>query len=359
MRHKWKRLLLTTMAVGMLSSVTAFAANVSMNLFYNGKNHAYNAKEIVVKIDGKTMTPKDMPAVAIDGRTLLPMRQIAQELGCEVKYFESKTDADYAPNLETAVDEGYDLILCIGFLMADTLKEVAANYPDQTFAIVDNSSVGDNVIGVNFATEQCSYLVGVAAATMTKTNNVGFVIGMVSPVMNTFGYGFYAGVRDTNPDCQIQCYNANSFGDAAGGKAATINMYTNGADVVYHAAGATGLGVIEAGKEQGKLVIGVDQDQSSLAPEAVLTSAVKRVDNGVFALCKDGVEGTLKPGSDVNYDITSGAVDVAPTDTLMSDECKAAVAAAKEKILSGEIKVPATTEAFDAAYGSDYYTLDD
>ena len=243
--------------------------------------------------------------------------------------------------------------------MADTLKEVAANYPDQTFAIVDNSSVGDNVIGVNFATEQCSYLVGVAAATMTQTNNVGFVIGMVSPVMNTFGYGFYAGVRDTNPDCQIQCYNANSFGDAAGGKAATINMYTNGADVVYHAAGATGLGVIEAGKEQGKLVIGVDQDQSSLAPEAVLTSAVKRVDNGVFALCKDGVEGTLKPGSDVNYVITSGAVDVAPTDTLMSDECKAAVAAAKEKILSGEIKVPATTEAFDAAYGSDYYTLDD
>lgn len=96
-----------------------------------------------------------------------------------------------------------------------------------------------------------------------------------------------------------------------------------------------------------------------MAPEAVLTSAVKRVDNGVFALCKDGVEGTLKPGSDVNYDITSGAVDVAPTDTLMSDECKAAVAAAKEKILSGEIKVPATTEAFDAAYGSDYYTLDD
>ena len=84
MRSKWKRLLLTTMAVGMLSSVTALAANVSMNLKYNGKNHAYNAPEIKVKIDGKTMTPKDMPAVSIDGRTMLPMRQIAQELGCEV-----------------------------------------------------------------------------------------------------------------------------------------------------------------------------------------------------------------------------------------------------------------------------------
>ena len=89
MRSKWKRLLLTTMAVGMLSSATAYAANVSMNLFYNGKNHTYNAKEIVVQIDGKKMTPKDMPAVAIDGRTMLPMRQIAQELGCEVVWNEA------------------------------------------------------------------------------------------------------------------------------------------------------------------------------------------------------------------------------------------------------------------------------
>ena len=130
-------------------------------------------------------------------------------------------------------------------------------------------------------------------------------------------------------------------------------MYTNGADIVYHAAGFTGLGVIEAAKEQGKLAIGVDQDQSYLAPEAVLTSAVKRVDNGVFELCKAGVEGTLTAG-DVNYDITTGAVDIAET-----DECKAAVAAAKEKILSGEIKVPATAEEFDALYGADLYTLDD
>ena len=287
------------------------------------------------------------------------LQKAEEELGCEVKYYESKTDADYAPNLETAVDEGYDLILCIGFMMADTLAEVAANYPDQAFAIIDNSTVGDNVVGVNFATEQCSYLVGVAAATMTETNNVGFVIGMVSPVMNTFGYGFYAGVRDTNPDCVIQSYNANSYGDAAVGKSAAISMFTNGADIVYHAAGGTGLGVIEAASEQGKLAIGVDQDQSYLAPEAVLTSAVKRVDNGVFALCKAGQEGTLTLGTDVNYDITSGAVDVAETDTLMSDECKAAVAAAKEKILSGEIDVPATTEEFEALYGPDFYDLDD
>lgn len=286
------------------------------------------------------------------------LQRAQEELGCEVKYYESKTDADYAPNMETAMDEGYDLIICVGFLMADTLKAVAEANPDQMFAIIDNTSVAENVVGVNFATEQCSYLVGVAAATMTKTNNVGFVIGMVSPVMNTFGFGFYAGVKDTNPDIEIQCYNANNFGDAAGGKAAAINMFTNGADVVYHAAGGTGLGVIEAAKEQGLFAIGVDQDQAYLAPEAVLTSAMKRVDNGVFALCQAGVKGEVK-GGDVLYDITSGAVDVAPTNTLMSDDCKAAVEAAKEKMLKGELVVPATTEAFDAIYGAELYTLDD
>ena len=289
------------------------------------------------------------------------LQRAEAELGIEVKYFESKTEADYSPNMETAVDEGYDLILCIGFMMADTVAEVADNYPDKAFAIIDNDTVGENgnVTGVQFATEQCSYLVGVAAATMTKTNNVGFVIGMVSPVMNTFGYGYYAGVKDTNPDIEIQAYNVNNFGDAAGGKTATINMYTNGADIVYHAAGGSGMGVIEAAKEQGKFAIGVDQDQSYLAPEAVLTSAVKRVDNGVFNLCQALVDGTLEGGVTVLYDISTGAVDVAPTQDLLSEEAIAAIEAAREKILSGEIVVPSTTEAFEAVYGADLYTLDD
>lgn len=287
------------------------------------------------------------------------LQRAQEELGIEIKYFESKTEADYSPNLETAVDEGYDLILCIGFLMADALEETAANYPDATFGIIDNDSVGDNVTGVQFAVEQCSYLVGVAAAKMTGTNNVGFVIGMVSPVMNLFGYGYYAGVRDTNPEIEVQGYNVNAFGDAAGGKAAAIGMFTNGADVVYHAAGGSGTGVIEAAKEQGKLAIGVDQDQAYLAPEAVLTSAVKRVDNGVYNLCAALVNGELAGGETVTYDLLSGSVDISETVDLMSEEALAAVAEAKEKILSGEIVVPATQEEFDAIYGSDFYTLDD
>ena len=285
------------------------------------------------------------------------MERAASELGVEVKYFESKTEADYAPNLTTAVDDGYDLVIAVGWMMADTLSEVAAEYPEQKFAIIDNGSVGDNVVGINFNTEQCSYLVGVIAGTMTQTKNVGFVIGMVSPLMDTFGVGYYAGVLDTCSDCQIQAYNANSYGDAAGGKSAAINMYANGADIVYHAAGGTGMGVIEAAKEQGKYAIGVDQDQAYLAPENVISSAMKRVDNAVYAVITDVVNGTYEAG-DKYYDLSSGSVDIAPTQDLLTDDAKAAVEKAKEAILAGDIVVPADREAFAAKYGEGIYTIE-
>lgn len=285
------------------------------------------------------------------------LQRAKTELGVEVTYLESVTEADYEANMETLFDEGYDLIICVGFLMADACKKAAEAHPEQLYAIIDSDSSAPNVIGVLFAQEQCSYLVGVAAGKMTKTNNVGFVLGMVSPVMNAFGYGYYAGVRDANKDCQVQGFNANSFGDAAGGKAATINMYAKGADIVYHAAGGTGDGVIEAAKEQKKFAIGVDKDQSYLAPEAVLTSAVKRVDNGVFDLCAKGQKGELKGGNTV-YDLATGGVDIAKTVDLLSPDALKAVEEAKEKILKGEIKVPATQEAFEALYGADFYGLD-
>lgn len=285
------------------------------------------------------------------------LQRAQDELGVEVKYYESKTDADYEPNIITAIDDGNDLIICIGWMMADTLKGVAEKYPDQKFAIIDNASVGANVTGVNFATEQCSYLVGVIAATMTKTNNVGYIVGMISPLMDTFGVGYYAGVMDTNKDVKIQAFNANSYADVAGGKSAAIKMFTDGADIVYHAAGGTGLGVIEAAKEQGKYAIGVDQDQAYLAPEAVISSAMKRVDNGVYNLCDALVKGTLEAG-DVMYDISTGAVDIAPTQDLLTDAAKTAVEAAKAKMLSGELVVPATREAFAEKYGEGIYTLE-
>ncbi len=289
------------------------------------------------------------------------MEKARDELGAEIKYFESKTDADYEPNLVTAVDDGYDLIIAVGWMMADQLSEVAAEYPEQKFAIIDNGSVGDNVVGINFATEQCSYLVGVIAATMTETKNVGFVVGMVSPLMDTFGVGYYAGVLDTCPDCTIQEFNANSYGDVAGGKAAALNMFTNGADVVYHAAGGTGLGVIEAAAEQGKYAIGVDQDQAALGlgEGHVLTAALKNVGNAVYALAEDLVAGNFAAG-DKMYDLKTGAVDYASSEAnVLSDAAKEAAEAAKAAILAGDIVVAPDREGYNAKYGDiKAYTLE-
>ena len=282
------------------------------------------------------------------------MLRAKEELGVEIKYFESRTDADYEPNLRTAVDDGYDLIIAVGWTMADTLQKVAGYYPDQKFAIIDHESVGENVAGINFASEQCSYLVGVAAAVMTETGNVGFITGMVSPLMDTFGVGYYAGVLDTCPDCTIQSFNVNNYDDIEGGEFAARAMFSNGAYIVFHAAGGTGMGVIEAAKETGKYAIGVDQDQNYLAQENVLTSALKRVDISVYSLIKNVLDNTFEAG-DKLYTLESGAVDIAPTTKLLSEEALAAVETA---ILSGDIVVPADRKAFAEKYGEGVYTLE-
>lgn len=279
------------------------------------------------------------------------------ELGIEAKYLESATDADYTPNIETFVDDGYDLIICVGYMLADATKAAAEAYPDQKFAIIDDASIDlPNVTCLMFAQEQASYLVGVVAGLTTESNNVGFVLGMASETMNLFGYGYLAGVLDTNPDAAIQQYNANSFGDTAGGKSAATTMVTKGADVIFHAAGGTGIGVIEGCKENGIKAIGVDSDQSVLAPETVITSAMKRVDNACYDIAKEVIDGTVKSGIKT-YDLSIAGVDIAPTTDLLSEDVINAVNEAKEKVISGEIVVPASKEDFEAKYG-DIYELD-
>lgn len=285
------------------------------------------------------------------------MQKAQEEFGIEVKYYESKTDADYEVNMITAIDEGYDLIICVGYLMVDALTEVASQYPDTQFAIIDASVDLPNVTGIKFASEQCSYLVGVIAATMSKTGNIGLVMGGTGEAMNLFAYGYYAGALDTNPDITVQAYNANSYTDVAGGKSAALNMFTNGADVVYQVAGSTGLGVIEAAKEKGLYAIGVEVDQSYLAPEAVISSALRLIDNAVVNVCQQAMEGTLEGGIAM-YDLASGCVGYAESD-LLSQEALDAVKAAQEKIVSGEIVVPTNNDDFVAAYGAGLYTLDE
>lgn len=286
------------------------------------------------------------------------LSRASEELGIEAKYLESSTDADYAANIETFIDDEYDLIICVGYMLADATRAAAEDYPEQKFAIIDDSSCSDldNVTCLMFEQAQASYLVGYVAGLMTESNKVGFALGMSTEIMNQFGYGYCAGVLDANPDAQILQQNMNSFSDSAAGKTAATSMITDGADVIFHAAGATGLGVIEACKENGIWAIGVDSDQSVLAPETIITSAMKRVDNACYDAAKSCLEGTLESGIQT-YDLSSAGVDIAPTTDNLPEDVIEAVEQVKEQIVSGEITVPNNQADFEAAYG-DVYELD-
>ena len=268
----------------------------------------------------------------------------AEDPSFEVNYLESKTDADYQTNINTFIDEGYDLIICVGYMLADATRAAAEANPEQKFAIIDDASCADlpNVACLMFAQEQASYLVGLVAGSVTESKTVGYVQGMVSDSMNLFGIGYITGVLEACPDATVLQYNANNFGDSAGGSTAAKDMITKGADVIYHAAGGTGMGVIEACNEEGIWAIGVDTDQSILAPDHVITSAMKRVDVASQDISKAVKDGTFAAGIHT-YDLSNGGVDLAPTRDHIPAEVLEVVEAAKAAIIAGEKTVPTTT----------------
>ena len=258
----------------------------------------------------------------------------------EVNYLESKTDADYQTNLNTFIDDDYDLIICVGFALADATREAAEANPDQLFAIIDDSSIDlPNVACLIFSAEQASYLVGLVAGSITETKTVGYVQGMVFDTMNAFGVGYVTGVLEACPDANILQYNANSFTDSAGGSTAAKNMITNGADVIYHAAGGTGSGVIAACDEEGIWAIGVDTDQAYLAPDHVISSAMKRVDVASKDISQAVAEGKFTAGVHL-YDLSNGGVDLAPTRDHIPADVLQVVEDAKAAIIAGEKSVP-------------------
>lgn len=277
------------------------------------------------------------------------LQRAEKELDVKVAYIESKQDADYGPNLETLLDAGTDLIWGIGFKMADVVLGAAKQNPDQKYAIIDFAwdETPKNLVGVVFKAEQASFLVGYIAGKMTKTGKVGFVGGMSFPVIWGFEYGYRAGVMQANKNVEVLGQYAESFTDAAKGKSIANSMYQQGADIVFHAAGGAGDGVIEAAREQGKWAIGVDRDQNYLAPDNVLTSAMKRVDNAIFNVAKDLVEGKWQGGSTISYGLAEGGVDIAPTTSKHVDAALLAdVEALKARIIAGEIVVPFSKETF-------------
>ncbi|MED4452962.1 BMP family ABC transporter substrate-binding protein [Metabacillus fastidiosus] len=272
-------------------------------------------------------------------------------------YLQSKSDADYATNLNTLARKDFDLIYGIGYLLQSAVDEVAQQQKDTHFAIVDSVVEQPNVASITFKEHEGSFLVGVVAGLTTKTNKVGFVGGVEGDLIKKFQVGFEQGVKAVNPKAKVDVQYAGAFDAADKGKQIASSMYGSGADIIYHAAGATGNGVFSEAIDlkvedpnRDIWVIGVDRDQHEEGNgktkdgkefNVTLTSMVKRVDVAVQDLSERAKKGDFPGGEVIEYGIEEDAISIATSDGHLSEEVKGKVQEYTDKINKGEIKVSA------------------
>lgn len=276
-------------------------------------------------------------------------------LGIRVGYLESKQEAEYGSNLDKMADEQYDLIWGIGFMMADAIEHAANQNPSKMYGIVDYAyeEPMDNVIAVKFREQEPSFLVGYIAGRMTQTDKIGFVGGMESETIDKFDYGYRAGAqwaaKELGKTITVEVQYAESFSDTAKGKSIAQKMISGGCDIVFHAAGNAGNGVIEAAKEAGKYAIGVDRDQSALAPDTVITSAMKLVGDAMYLVIEQVRNGEALGGKNLDFGIKEHCAGISETSSrLVPAEILEATAEIEQKIIDGEIVPPYDKESYDA-----------
>ncbi|VYU52370.1 BMP family ABC transporter substrate-binding protein [Intestinibacter bartlettii] len=272
----------------------------------------------------------------------------------QVKYVESSQEADYTPNIETFVEEDLDLIIGVGYKMAGAIEEASKNYPDVQFAIIDHSyeKQPENVTSLIYEDNTSAYLAGLVAAKKTETNKVAFIGGIKSATLDKFEYGFRAGVKAANPKCELTVRYLNSFSDSALAKSVANQMHKDGVDVIYTAAGAAGTGAIEAAKENNKMAIGVDVDQSPLAPDNIISSTMKNVNVSIVNLVGEILEDNYQGGQVIVNTLASGGVGL--SDTTKDHVSKDILDYVNEqagKIKSGEIVVPENEKQYNEIVG--------
>jgi len=274
------------------------------------------------------------------------IKKFSDETGVAVMEFEVTNETQRDQAMRRMVSKGATLVLGVGFAQADAIDAVAADNPNVQFAIIDVSWLNrPNLRQYAFKEHEGSYLVGVAAALTSKTGKIGFVGGMDVPLIRKFACGYVQGAKETRQGVEIfQAMTGttpNAWNDPTKGGELAQSQFDRGADVVYHAAGATGLGVIRAAADARKLAIGVDSNQNGVAPGTVLTSMLKRVDVAAYDTLKSAKDGTFKAGVNV-LGIAEGGIDWAVDEhnkPLLTPAVIEAVEKARKKISDGEIKV--------------------
>jgi basic membrane protein A and related proteins len=286
--------------------------------------------------------------------------QAEEEFGVEFDQAEPDSVGEFdGAQRDFAASGDYNLVSCIGFAQEDALRGNAEEYPDQEFIIVDSVVEADNVRSYVFGEPEGSFQVGHLAGLLTdeefaagdgETNPdesvVGFVGGEESPLIESFQAGFEAGVEHANPDAEVLSSYVGDFNDTASGQETARTMYESGADIVFHAAGRTGVGVFQAAESEGRFAIGVDDDQSESEPDyadVILASMVKRVDQAVFTAVESVVDGAFEGGEIEELGLEDDGVEAVYGETLgdeIPEEITDEVESSRQAIVDGEIDVP-------------------
>jgi basic membrane protein A len=265
------------------------------------------------------------------------------QLGVEGRVLESKSDADYIPNLSELGDQGYDLIISVGFLMTDATAQAAKAYPDSTFAIVDSAFDPpiDNAQGLLFKEQETGCLVGVVGALTSKTGTITWVGGQKIPPVDRFIAGYEFCAKEANPDIKVSGSYSQDFVDQAKCKEIALDQIAKNSDVVFQVAGGCGLGALDAAKEKGVWGIGVDADQSFLG-DHILTSAVKRVDVAVFKTIEAVQKGEAVGGGVTSFGLAEDGVGLGTVSSEVPQDVLDKADEFKQKILDGSLQVPDT-----------------
>ena len=270
--------------------------------------------------------------------------QAVEELGVQGEVIESRDAASYIPNLTQAAEQSA-LAVGVGFLLTEAVTEVANQYSDKNFLLIDSLSDAPNVQGVLFRENEGAFLSGVLAASMTETNKLGVVGGQKIPPVVRYVVGFEAGAKSINPDIEVVVAYADTFGDPALGKELTLAQYNQGVDIAFPVAGATGIGSFEAAKElgEGHWVIAADTDQSQLGAEYQLGVSEKGVDTALFLAAQQVIDGTFE-GGEKSLGLAEEGVGLGHPHESVPQDVLDTIAAYEQAIIDGTITVPADEE---------------
>jgi basic membrane protein A len=271
------------------------------------------------------------------------LKRAQSELGVQTRVLISKSNADYIPNLSTLAQQRYDVVIAVGFLMAEATNTVAKRFPNVKFAIIDFSQAGlkdkpKNVQGLLFKEQEAGYLVGYLAGLYAKDESakaIGTVGGQKIPPVDHYIAGFKAGAEKANPDVRTLNDYSQSFTDQAKCKEIALDQIAKGSKVVFQVAGQCGLGAIDAAKDKSVQAIGVDADQAYLGDQ-IMTSALKKIDVAVFTAIKQAQAGSFKPGTDVIATVKNGGVGVGKYNSV-GEKYADRVKQIQDQIASGEI----------------------